>query len=90
VTTPGPDELYCYCNLGRRGSLSAYLVRRLGVGPVVASIEPLGVVRTAATDAEVLALGLKRRLWISGRWRPTASGHHALVRVRPLPRDAAG
>gem|GEM_PF-3845039 len=80
-----PDELYCYCNLARRGALSAYLVRRIGVGSVVAAIEPLGVVRTAATEAELLALGLQRRLWISGRWRATRSGHHARIRVRPLP-----
>lgn len=84
---PRPDELYCYCNLGRRGALSAYLVSHVGSGTVVARIEPLGVVRTVATEAELLALGLQRRLWISGRWRATRSGHYARVRVRPLPAD---
>ena len=85
---PRPDELYCYRNVGSRGSLSAYLVSLAGSGTVVARIEPLGVVRTVATEAELLALGLKRRLWISGRWRATRSGRHARVRVRALPTDA--
>ncbi len=85
---PRPDELYCYRNVGSRGSFSAYLVSLVGSGTVVARIEPLGVVRTVATEAELLALGLKRRVWISGRWRATRSGHHARVRVRPLPTDA--
>lgn len=83
-----PDEIYCYCTTARRGAASAYLVRRVGVGSVVARIEPLGDVRTPAAAAEVLALGLKRRLWISGRWRATSSGRHARVRVRALPADA--
>lgn len=85
--TPAParDEIYCFCTLRRRRNLSAYLVRRVRVGPVVARIEPLGDVRTAATEAELLALGLQRRVWIAGPWRATASGRHALVRVRPLP-----
>ncbi|MFI5034923.1 MAG: hypothetical protein ACHQFZ_01815 [Acidimicrobiales bacterium] len=88
VTPPGArDELYCYCAVSRRGPQSAYLVRRLRTGAVVATIEPLGTVRTAATEAEVLALGLQRRLWISGRWRATASGRHARVRVRSLPSE---
>ncbi len=87
---PARDELYCFCNLRRRGSLSAYLVRRVSVGSVVARIEPLGTVRTPATESELLAMGLQRRLWISGRWRATASGRHALVRVRPLPEVAPG
>ncbi len=90
--TPPPvrDELYCFCNLRRRGALSAYLVRRVGVGAVVARIEPLGTLRTAATHSELLAMGLQRRLWISGRWRATTSGRHALIRVRPLPEVVPG
>jgi hypothetical protein len=85
MAPPRSDELYCYCAIGRRGALSAYLVRHDGAGPVVASIESLGVVRTAATEAEFLALGLKRRLWIGGPWRATRSGRYARVRVRALP-----
>ena len=35
-------------------------------------------------------MGLQRRLWISGRWRATTSGRHALIRVRPLPEVVPG
>jgi hypothetical protein len=85
---PGPSrngDLYCYCNLTRGGAAVAYLVRRMRAGTVVARIEPLGLVRTPAGEAQVLALGLQRRLWISGRWCATPSGRHSRVRVRALP-----
>lgn len=82
----GPDDLYCYfARPARRArTVSAYLVERLD-GPVVARIEALGQVRTVAPEAELRALGLARRLWITGRWSPTRSGRHARVAVRPLP-----
>ncbi|MGH9020955.1 MAG: hypothetical protein ACRDV0_08045 [Acidimicrobiales bacterium] len=85
-----PAEIYCYCvrPRGRSRVASTYLVERRPGSKVVARIEPLGDVRTTAPEAEVLALGLRRRLWITGKWRATRSGRHSLVAVRALPRTA--
>ena len=64
-----------------RHRVSTYLVERYEDSAVVARIESLGLVHERLVDHELVLRGLRRNLVAVGSWQPTASRHHARVRV---------
>ena len=83
-------EQYFYRAVGpsrrHRRRVSTYFVERYEDSPVVARIESLGLVHERMVDHELLLRGLGRNLIAVGPWQPTASRHHARVRVDHVAR----
>jgi hypothetical protein len=66
-----------------RNRVSAYFVQRLEGSNVVARIESLGLVHTSIGEEQLAIQRLRRNLVVAGTWQPTASRHHARIRVAP-------
>lgn len=83
-------ELYFYRSFTpsrtHRFSVSAYLVERMTGSPLVARIEPLGLVPQSAGEQELARVGRRMDLVLTGPWRRTPSRRHARVLVRPTDR----
>jgi hypothetical protein len=66
-----------------RNRVSAYFVQRFEGSTVVARIESLGLVHTTIGEEQLAIQRLRRNLVVAGTWQPTASRHHARLRVAP-------
>jgi hypothetical protein len=88
TSVPDSAERYFYrsarVNAQRDSMVSLYLVERCHGSPVVARIEPLGLVHSRIGDHEIALYGLRRNLVSVGPWRATHSARHARVAVRSL------
>ena len=69
--------------------VSAYLVERYHDSNVVARIAPMGLVSAKLVEQEIALRGLRLHLVPTGRWQPTSTSHHAMVRVARVTDDSA-
>ena len=89
MTTGGEYEIeqYFYRSVTasnrHRNRVSAYYVQRFEGSTVVARIESLGLVHTSIGEEQLAIQRLRRNLVVAGTWQPTASRHHARIRVAP-------
>jgi hypothetical protein len=69
-----------------RHRVSVYFVERYQNSNVVARFEAIGLVRTLLGDQELARQRMRRQLVVAGSWQPTASHHHARMKLAPAPR----
>lgn len=87
ITSESEVEQYFYrstsASSAHRKRVSAYFVQRVVGSTVVARIESLGLVHPSIGEEQLAIQRLRRNLVVAGTWQPTASRHHARIRVAP-------